>query len=203
MRPGRWLRSLTAFKCDRACGAGQLNLIDLAGSERLKVSGVSGERLKETQAINKSLSALGEQWAAQRMVHGLNVAFPLGNDRVFWVLHAATGFLDDATGDVIAALGSREAAHVPYRNSKLTWLLQPCLGGDAKMLMVNVHHAARYTHGSRLLCARLQLLCHLSEVLMAESEALTCLAGAFRLPMWRAQRRRPTSRCAACALPPR
>lgn len=39
---------------------GTLNLVDLAGSERLKDSGSEGARLKETQAINKSLSTLSK-----------------------------------------------------------------------------------------------------------------------------------------------
>ena len=76
--------------------AGVLNLIDLAGSERLSRSGAKGQQLKEAQNINKSLSALG---------------------------------------DVISSIATKES-HIPYRNSKLTWLLQPCLGGDAKTLMV-------------------------------------------------------------------
>lgn len=39
---------------------GTLNLVDLAGSERLKQSGAEGDRMKETQNINKSLSSLGD-----------------------------------------------------------------------------------------------------------------------------------------------
>lgn len=46
--------------------SGCLNLVDLAGSERLNASGAGSDkdRLRETQNINKSLSALGDVIAA-------------------------------------------------------------------------------------------------------------------------------------------
>ena len=63
---------------------GKLTLVDLAGSERAGKTGATGDRLKEAQSINMSLSALG---------------------------------------DVIGCLSSGEK-FVPYRNNKLTMLLQ-------------------------------------------------------------------------------
>ena len=38
----------------------RLSLVDLAGSERQKVADTEGDRLREAQAINKSLFTLGQ-----------------------------------------------------------------------------------------------------------------------------------------------
>ncbi|EQC30486.1 hypothetical protein, variant [Saprolegnia diclina VS20] len=86
-------------KTTKKTSVGKLSLVDLAGSERAGKTGATADRLKEAQAINKSLSALG---------------------------------------DVISALSTNEK-FIPYRNNKLTQLMQDSLGGNAK----TVHDSLR------------------------------------------------------------
>lgn len=87
--------------------ASKLNLVDLAGSERLSKTGAAGDRLKEAQKINLSLSALG---------------------------------------NVISALVDGKSQHIPYRDSKLTRLLQDSLGGNTKTVMIANCSPADYNY---------------------------------------------------------
>lgn len=75
----------------------KLHLIDLAGSENVGRSEVSGISMMEAQTINKSLSSLG---------------------------------------NVINALTEKGREHIPYRDSKLTFLLQDSLGGNSKTILI-------------------------------------------------------------------
>ena len=45
-----------------------MNLVDLAGSERQKLTGAAGERLKEAGNINRSLSQLGQEIIAVKVI---------------------------------------------------------------------------------------------------------------------------------------
>ncbi len=85
--------------------------MDLAGSERISKTGVTGDRLKEAQKINLSLSALG---------------------------------------NVISALVDGKSHHVPYRDSKLTRLLQDSLGGNTKTVMIANCSPADYNYDETL-----------------------------------------------------
>ncbi|KAL5549960.1 hypothetical protein UlMin_000136 [Ulmus minor] len=80
------------------CGTvrGKLNLIDLAGNEDNRKTGIDGIRLQESAKNNQSLFALS------------NVIFALNNNK----------------------------PRVPYRDSKLTRILQDSLGGKSHALMV-------------------------------------------------------------------
>ena len=95
----------TSFK------AGKLNLVDLAGSERQSKTQASGDRLKEANKINLSLSALG---------------------------------------NVISALVDGKSQHIPYRDSKLTRLLQDSLGGNTKTVMIAAVSPADYNFDETL-----------------------------------------------------
>lgn len=79
----------------------KLNLIDLAGSEKIPyaTSDLSNTKIhmKELTSINKSLSALG---------------------------------------NVIAALSHNNRSHIPYRDSKLTRILQDSLGGNTRTILI-------------------------------------------------------------------
>jgi len=91
--------------------AGKLNLVDLAGSERQSKTNAKGDRLKEAQKINLSLSALG---------------------------------------NVISALVDGKSKHIPYRDSKLTRLLQDSLGGNTKTVMIAAVSPADYNYDETL-----------------------------------------------------
>lgn len=78
----------------------KLNFVDLAGSERQKQTLAAGDRLKEANNINKSLTVLGQ------------------------VINC---LVENSQG---------KSRHIPYRDSKLTFLLKDSLGGNSKTYMI-------------------------------------------------------------------
>lgn len=76
---------------------GILNIVDLAGSEKVSKTHAVGETLEEAKKINLSLTSLGH---------------------------------------VISALSSGNNEYIPYKDSKLTRILQDSLGGNYKTTLI-------------------------------------------------------------------
>ncbi|XP_030900458.2 kinesin-like protein KIF9 [Melopsittacus undulatus] len=101
-----YIESRFRFFPDAKCVNSKINLIDLAGSERLSKSGSEGQLLKEAMYINKSLSFLEQ---------------------------------------VITALADTKRDHIPFRQSKLTYVLKDSLGRNCNTVIVaNVCGEAAY-----------------------------------------------------------
>jgi kinesin family protein C1 len=86
-------------------------LIDLAGSERLAKSGSTGDRLKETQ-VSVCLPEIF-QCSKHLIMPYIHITF------MFQSINKSLS----ALSDVIFAIAKGDD-HVPFRNSKLTYLLQ-------------------------------------------------------------------------------
>ncbi|KAI9589374.1 hypothetical protein GQX74_007543 [Glossina fuscipes] len=100
---------------------------DLASSERLDKTGNVGSRLKEAQRINTSL-----------MVLGISIDISSDNCKISIVNTSLPDGLIIVLGrclDAASAAGNK-AERVPFRESKLTMLLQTALQGREKLTMV-------------------------------------------------------------------
>eukprot|EP01035_Chromulina_nebulosa_P018771 gene18771-24538_t len=100
---------------------GKMHLVDLAGSERVALSGAEGTTLIETQNINSSLTALGDVLQALSK-----------NAEIIQKQSEGGGY----TTKTINGMSHRvpmTLVQIPYRNSKLTFLLKDSLGdGDVQ-----------------------------------------------------------------------
>ncbi|KAL3939667.1 MAG: hypothetical protein SGBAC_005644 [Bacillariaceae sp.] len=100
--------AITSRAPDGSCNEtkSKLTLVDLAGSERAKRTGAEGSRMKEGININKGLFVLGQVVSCLSQV-------------------GESGSTPNA-----------QHHHIPYRDSKLTRLLQDSLGGNSRTIML-------------------------------------------------------------------
>lgn len=89
-----------------------MTFVDLAGSEKARLTGAEGLRLKEGGHINKSLLALTS--VVSKLAEG--------SDRYSIHYNISLNF----------------RTHIPYRDSKLTRILQSSLGGNANTSIICV-----------------------------------------------------------------
>ena len=101
-------------------------LVDLAGSERVTISGARGDRLKEANHINISLSVLGD------VIKSLGDLTKKNTTSSSSSLSGKQLRNNDSTG----YKNDNTSGFIPYRNSTLTMILKESLGGNSHAIMV-------------------------------------------------------------------
>lgn len=101
----------------------KINLVDLAGSERVSASGVKGKHLTEAANINRSLHTLG------RVINALSRASSKKATSTF------TPLKESSVLSYLTPTKVEKEPVIPYRDSTLTWLLKPSLGGNSRTTM--------------------------------------------------------------------
>ncbi|CAH8833874.1 unnamed protein product [Trichobilharzia szidati] len=107
----------------------KLCLIDLAGSERVKNLN-DRKRFTEGRKINLSLSSLST------VIGKLAEKSLTDNNDLELTLNSSHSTLNSARSSSTRRSNCYSTFHIPYRNSKLTWLLRDSLGGNARTTMI-------------------------------------------------------------------
>jgi kinesin family protein 5 len=108
----------------RSMKLSKLSLVDLAGSESVSRTGAEGITLDEARMINKSLFNLAKC---------INALAGVGESEAA----LAASLLGSPAGDGSSvAPAAKRVSHIPYRDSKLTRLLQDSLGGNARTALI-------------------------------------------------------------------
>jgi len=112
-------RSVAATKMnDRSSRSHSVFTLDIAGKNMESGAVTAGSLHLVDLAGSERLKSLEDAVDPQQLKETVNINKSLS-----------------CLGDVFSSLAS-DATHVPYRNSKLTYLLQNCLGGEGKSCMV-------------------------------------------------------------------
>ncbi|KAF4668773.1 Kinesin-like protein kif21b [Perkinsus olseni] len=102
----------------------KFHFVDLAGSERIKRTMATGNRMREGIHINSGLLALGN------VICALSSAMEGGSSST-----TTAGAAFNATDSTGGSAASGQS-HIPYRDSKLTRILQDSLGGNSRTVMI-------------------------------------------------------------------
>nr|XP_028953540.1 kinesin-like protein NACK2 [Malus domestica] len=104
------------------------NLVDLAGSEHASQTNADGARLKEGSHINRSLLTL------TTIIRKLSMKS--SNLRKQTQIREITWYSSVSMKVHAQQCGGKRSGHIPYRDSKLTRLLQSSLGGNAQTAII-------------------------------------------------------------------